>query len=83
MYTLTQIIEDNYDEEFLKADGFDEAVIGVCNTSRRLIYSYTLCIKVLVDEGMEVVDAIEHLSYNVINSYVGEKTPIWCMDNYE
>ena len=78
MCILTQIIKDHYDEEFLKADGFDDAVIGVCNTSRRLIYSYTLCIK-----GMEVVDAIEHLSYNVINSYVGEKTPIWCMDNYE
>jgi hypothetical protein len=38
---------------------------------------------VLVDEGIEVVDAMEHLSYNVINSYVGEKTPIWCMDYCE
>jgi hypothetical protein len=80
---LTEIIEDNYDEEFLKADGFDEAIIGVCHISRRLIYSYTLCVKVLVDEGIEVVDAMEHLSYNVINSYVGEKTPIWCMDYCE
>ena len=80
MSMLTEIIEDNYDEKFLKADGFDEAIIGVCHISRRLIYSHTLCIKVLVDEGMEVVDAMEHLSYNVINTYVGEKTPIWCMD---
>ena len=84
MYTLTQIIERYDDEEFLKADGFDDAVIGVCNISRRLIYSYKKCLDILIDEeGMSEIDALEHLSYNVINSYVGEKTPIWCMDNYE
>lgn len=81
MYTLTQIIERYDDEEFLKADGFDGAVVGVCHTSRRLIYSYAKCIEILVEtEGMDEIDAIEHLSYNVINSYVGEKTPIWCID---
>ena len=81
MNTLTQIIERYDDEEFLKADGFDDAVIGVCHLSRRLIYSYAKCVEILVvEEGMEVIDAIEHLSYNVINSYVGEKTPIWCVD---
>ena len=80
MNILTQIIERYDDEEFLKADGFDDAVIGVCHTSRRLIYSYAKCIDILADEGMEVIDAIEHLSYNVINSYVGENTPIWCID---
>jgi hypothetical protein len=30
---------------------------------------------------MSEYDAIEHFEYNVINSYVGEKTPIWCVDN--
>ena len=81
MNTLTEIIERYDDEEFLKADGFDDAVIGVCHTSRRLIYSYAKCIEILVEgEDMGEIDAIEHLSYNVINSYVGEKTPIWCID---
>jgi len=80
MNTLTEIIERYDDEEFLKADGFDDAVIGVCHTSRKLIYSYAKCIKILTSEGMDEMDAIEHLSYNVINSYVGEKTPIWCID---
>ena len=80
MNTLTEIVERYDDEQFLKADGFDDAVIGVCHTSRRLIYSYAKCIEILVEEGMEIIDAIEHLSYNVINSYVGEKTPIWCID---
>ena len=80
MNTLTEIVERYDDEEFLKADGFDDAVIGVCHTSRKLIYSYAKCIEILLNEGMDEIDAIEHLSYNVINSYVGEKTPIWCID---
>jgi hypothetical protein len=83
MCILTQIIEDRYDEEFLKADGFDDAVIGVCYNSNRLIYSYKKCLDILIAEGMELVDAEEHLSYNTMGAYVGEKTPIWCMDNYE
>ena len=84
MNTLTEIVERYDDEEFLKADGFDDAVIGVCNISRRLIYSYKKCLDILIDEeGMSEIDALEHLSYNVINAYIGEKTPIWCMDNYE
>ena len=80
MNTLTEIVERYDDEAFLKADGFDDAVIGVCHISRRLIYSYAKCIEILLNEGMDEMDAIEHLSYNVINSYVGEKTPIWCID---
>ena len=80
MNTLTEIVERYDDEAFLKADGFDDAVIGVCHTSRRLIYSYAKCIEILLNEGMDEMEAIEHLSYNVINSYVGEKTPIWCID---
>ena len=83
MSILIAIIEDNYDEGFLKADGFDDAVIGVCYNSNRLIYSYKKCLDILLDEGMEEVDAMEHLSYNTMGAYVGEKTPIWCMDNYE
>ena len=84
MNILTEIIERYDDEEFFKADGFDDAVIGVCNISRRLIYSYKKCLDILIDEeGMSEIDALEHLSYNVINAYVGEKTPIWCIDDYE
>ena len=84
MSVLDSIIEDHYDEEFLKADGFDDAVIGVCYSSNRLIYSYKKCLDILItEEGMDEVDAIEHLSYNTMGAYVGKKTPIWCMDNYE
>lgn len=76
---IDKIIEQFPDEEFLIADGFDEAVIGVDTISMRLIYSVSRCISILcLDDDMDVDDAIEHFEYNVRGSYVGEKTPIWC-----
>jgi hypothetical protein len=78
MINLLENIIDYYsEEEFLKADGFDDAVIGVELNSMRLIYSMTRCIEILVEEGMSVEDALDHFSYNVSSAYVGEKTPIW------
>ena len=55
------------EESFLKADGFDSAVIGVDTASNRLIYS---------------VDSVEHFEFNVWGYYMGEKTPIWCEDMF-
>ena len=74
------IISEFPDQELLFADGFDNAVIGVDHASQRLIYSIDLCMEILVQEGMTMEDALEHLEFNVINAYVGEKTPIWCQD---
>ena len=80
---LQEIIDYYGDEEFLIADGFDDAVIGVELPSMRLIYSVTLCLGILmVDEEMSLEDAIEHFEFNVSGAYVGEQTPIWCHDNY-
>ena len=80
---LNKIANHHQDEEILKADGFDEAVIGIDSGSMRLIYSVKLCIEILVEEGMDTIDAVEHFDYNVRGSYVGEKTPIWCDDMFE
>ena len=33
-------------------------------------------------DGLTDYEAIEFMEHNVVHSYVGEKTPIWCMDNY-
>ena len=78
---LDIIIEKYPDEMFLKADGFDDAIIGVDETSMRLIYSVSKCIEILM-EDMPQEDALDHFGYNVSGSYVGEKTPIWCFDNF-
>ena len=76
--TLEDIIERYPDIEILKADGFDDAVIGIEERSGRLVYDVNLMISILiVDEGMSEEDAIEYLDYNVIGAYVGEQTPIY------
>jgi hypothetical protein len=80
MNILELILENNPDDSFLKADGFDEAVIGWEENSGRLIYSVTKCIEALMAEGMADEDAIDHFYFNVAGAYVGEKTPIFCND---
>ena len=79
---LEGIVEYFQDEEILKADGFDDAVIGIDTGTMRLIYSVTRCVEILIVGGMDMNDAIEYFDFNVRCSYVGEKTPIWCDDMY-
>lgn len=80
---ITEITEYYYDEEILKADGFDDAVIGIDQNTMRLIYSVRKCVEILVLGGMSVEEAIEYFDFNTKGSYVGEKTPIWCEDMFE
>lgn len=81
---LEEIIEYYQDDEILKADGFDGAVIGIDEKSMRLIYSVRKCIEILITEQeMTLEDALDYFGYNVSGSYVGEKTPIWCEDMFE
>lgn len=79
---LDKIIEWFPEEEILKADGFDDAIIGIDDTSMRLIYSVNKCIEILVsEENLNEEDALEHFHWSVKGSWVGEKTPIWCTDD--
>jgi len=82
--TMIEKLVDWYPEEsLLIADGFNDAIIGIDESSMRIIYSVTRCIEILcLDEEMDVDDAIEHFNYNVKGAYVGDKTPIWCEDNF-
>jgi hypothetical protein len=76
--TLEEIIEMYPEEEFLTADGFNGAIIGVEPNSMRLVYDRDKMINILIeDEEMEEIDAIEYLEFNTWNAYVGEKTPIF------
>ncbi len=78
---LNRIVEIYPDEDILKADGFDDAIIGVDyqHTEPRLIYSVTKCLEIL-EKDMDSEEAMEYFDYNVRGAYVGEKTPIWCWD---
>lgn len=85
MTNLEEIIEKYPDEEILKADGFDNCVLGYeynWDGNIRLIYSVKAMLDGLIFEGMTEEDAIEHFEYNIRGGYVGEKTPIWCQDDF-
>ena len=80
---LEKIIKNFEDIQFLKADGFDDAVIGIDGRTDRLIYSTAKVIEILIKEGMTREDALDHFYFNIEGSYMGEKTPIWCFDFFE
>jgi hypothetical protein len=77
MKNIDKIIELFPDEEFMIADGFDEAIIGFEAQKMRVVYSCDKCIDILTKELGNSNDALEYFNYNVIGSYVGEKTPIF------
>jgi hypothetical protein len=76
--TLEQILEIYPEEEILKADGFDDAVIGIEQTRLRLVYDIDKMRTILIDgEGMTFEEAMEYLDYNVFGAYVGDNTPLY------
>ena len=78
MTKLERLTADYPEQEFLVADGFDEAIIGVEVTSGRVIYDCGIMVEILTrDEEMTEEDAIEYIDYNVVNAYVGDNTPIF------
>ena len=81
MSMLQDIIENYYEYDFLIADGFNDAIIGVDESSMRLIYSVSKCLEIL-QEYLSEEDAIEYFEYNVSSAWMGDKTPIWCYDNF-
>ena len=80
MQLIDQLVEKYEDDNLLKADGFDDAIIGVDERTMRLIYSVSKCIEILMKEDMDEDEALDYFYYNVSGSWVGEQTPIWCED---
>lgn len=66
----------------LKADGFDEAIIGMASIWRDgskvdvLVYDGNKMATMLRKDGMVYQDAVEFIEFNVEGSYVGVETPI-------
>ena len=78
---LEKILTTFEEEEILILDGFDSAVIGIDRNSMRLIYSIEKIIEILKTH-LSRFDAFEYFEFNILNAYVGEKTPIFCDDNF-
>lgn len=75
--TLNEILEEMPDEQFLRADGFDEAVIGYEPNTMKLVYDINKMVSILVAQDMDEEEAWEYLEFNTFCAYVGEKTPIY------
>ena len=78
MIDKEDLMEILAEEECLTADGFDDALVG-CTYGANVVAVYDIdkVIEILVEEGMDYNDAVEHADFNIVGSYVGEKTPIF------
>ncbi len=68
------------DDGLLFADGYDDAIIGVClgHDAGRVVYDVSKMIEVCMrDTGMEYEQTWEWLEYNTFGAYVGEGTPLY------
>ena len=80
--TIKDILEWYPENQFVRADGLDDAIIGVDEISLRLIYSQRKVKEILMRDGMSDEEAHEFYEYNIHSAYVGEGTQIWCSDEY-
>jgi len=70
-----------YWDELVLAEGFDNAIVGIQEDTGIVFYSREKVIQILMNElELEMIDAIDYAEFNVFNTYVGEKTPIFLHD---
>ena len=79
--TIDEIADIN--PEAMLADGFDEAILGMCiqfGCEPVVAYDYNKCINILVNrDGMPQPEATDYIQFNVIGAYVGLHTPVFIM----
>ena len=71
--------------DLLKADGFDEAVIGVVERlgTQAICYDTEKVIEILMRD-MSEEEAWEYFQYNIAGAWVGEHTPFFLTrDSFE
>jgi hypothetical protein len=77
---IREELSDIYGDDLLFADGYDNAIVGVCVgfDSGRVVYSVSKMIDACMKEaGMSYEDSVEWLEYNTFGAYVGDNTPIY------
>jgi|TARA_B100001094_G_scaffold270120_1_gene274788 hypothetical protein len=79
--TIDEIAEINPDA--MLADGFDDAILGMCiqfGGEPLVAYDYEKCVVLLMEkDGLTRTEAIDFMEFNVIGSYVGLNTPVFIM----
>jgi hypothetical protein len=78
MFDKVELWEELESNECILADGLNDAVVGISyGVEPVTVYSVHKIIEILMEDGMEWEEAVEHFSYNIGGAYVGEKTPIF------
>ena len=77
---LDKILEWFRVDELFIVDGFNDAIIGIDDSTMRLIYSVSKCIEIL-KKDMNDEEAVRYFNSYIKIIYVGDKTPIWCVDD--
>ena len=65
--------------ELLKADGFDDAILGVVQRMgiQAICYDQDKVIDILMGDGMTYEEAVEYFEFNIAGAWVGESTPFF------
>lgn len=79
---LERILDIYPDENFIQVVGFDDAIIGLGDHDFRLIYSVKKTLDILISQGMEYQDALDYFYFNLYGAYLGDHSPIWCVDDF-
>lgn len=84
---MSQILEDILDSyfevQFIVAEGFNDAVIGVDDYEMRLVYSADKSISILMEEQKwDYLEAAEYFYTHIVDKYKGNKQPLFINDNF-
>jgi hypothetical protein len=84
MIKVIEVDEDEVslgEEGVLLCDGFEAAFLGVVSrfgfSSPVACYDYSKIIEILMEDGCDYQEAVEHFDYNVIGAWVGDLTPVF------
>ena len=77
---IAEMLESEDLEKVLFCDGFDEAIIGYLEEEKKVVYSKSKMIMVLLEEDMILEEALEFLEFNTWNTFVGDHTPFYIND---
>ena len=73
-------MKEEDEEDFLFADGFDDAILGIGRRGTQpevVAYDYEKCVLILMDREMTEEEAREYMEFNVVGAFVGDRTPIF------
>lgn len=73
--TIEEIAERN--PEAIKADGFDDCVIGMTEDGCIAYDATKMISKLMQQDGMDLEIATEYFDFNIAGAYLGEFTPIY------